>query len=153
MTNTSEPLVLVNFFQPTNASEISRSPHGIANMPTIRSSLSHNHRTMGKVFIQHLAEECHLIPLLSQIIKKLIEGVSFAFTEFKVFSWCGWVHLARPFTETSANARTDFMGISQCVLLNFLCWRKPLRTRRRTSQVEIDNNSAACAVVRSNGSG
>jgi hypothetical protein len=62
-------------------------------------------------------------------------------------------HAARPFVDTSANARMDFIVRSQFVLLSFLCWRKPLRTRRRTSQVEIDNKSAAHAVVTSNGSG
>jgi len=61
-------------------------------------------------------------------------------------------HAARPL-DASANARIDFIGISQLVLLSFRCVSKPLRTRRRISQVEIDNNSAACAVVTSNGSG
>jgi hypothetical protein len=66
----------------------------------------------------------------------------------------GGAHYAatRPFADTSANAFTDFNGIRQSVLLIFLCWRTPRRTRLRTFQAEIDSSSAARAVVTRSGS-
>src|SRR2546427_7677906 len=61
----------------------------------------------------------------------------------------GGHYAARPFADTSANAFTLRMVMSQFVLLSCLCWRRRLRTRRRTSQVEIERSSAARAVVTS----
>jgi len=62
-------------------------------------------------------------------------------------------HAARPFADTSAKARTDFIGMSQFVLLSRLWASSPLRTSRRTSHGLTESNSAARAVVTSRGSG
>jgi hypothetical protein len=55
--------------------------------------------------------------------------------------------------DTSANARTLRMEISQFVFESRLWASTPRRTSRRTSAAEMDSKLAACAVVMSSGSG